>query len=62
MMQVVDLSRYEAYAKMLKQPDPADLPHRGTVLRYEGDPNRYGTVLPRLVIAWVQHKILEKEP
>lgn len=50
---------FDAYTRLLAQPDPTDLPRRAHVCRYEGDPNRRDTRLPGIVTAWRQHRSLE---
>lgn len=55
-MHVVDLARFEAFARLLAQPDPADLPPRAHTLRCEGDPDRRGTRLPVILMAWLQQR------
>ena len=51
----------DAYTRLLAQPDPKDLPRRGHVVRYEGDPDRRDTRLPGLVSVWRQRRNLELE-
>jgi hypothetical protein len=58
MMQIVDPARYEAFVRLLAQPDPADLPRRGHVLRCAGDPDRRATRLPGILMAWLQRRHL----
>ncbi len=58
MMQIVDPARFDAFVRLLAQSDPADLPRRGHVLRYEGDPNRRATRLPGIFMAWLQRRHL----
>lgn len=59
MVQIIDPARLEAYHRLLAQPDPADLPHRGHVLRCAGDPNRRATRMPPVLMAWLQERYLE---
>jgi len=56
MMQVIDPVRFDAFVRLLAEPDPTDLPHRGHVLRYAGDPNRRETRLPGILEAWLQRR------
>lgn len=59
MMQVIDPQRYDAFVRLMSLPDPADLPHRGHVLRCEGDPDRRTTRLPRILMGWLQRRYLD---
>jgi hypothetical protein len=59
LMQTVASTSFDAYARLLAQPDPADLPRRAHVCRYEGDPNRRDTRLPGTATAWRQRRTLE---
>jgi len=56
MMQEIDPERFNAFVQLLTLPDPADLPRRGHVYRYEGDPNRRSTRLPAILMAWLQRR------
>ena len=58
MMQIVDPVRYEAFVRLLAQPDPADLPRRRHVLRCAGDPDRRAARLPGILTAWLQRRHL----
>ena len=58
MLQIIDPVRFDAFVRLLAQPDPADLPHRGHVCRCEGDPNRRATRLPRILMGWLQDRHL----
>ncbi|MSO48433.1 MAG: hypothetical protein EXQ49_00795 [Acidobacteria bacterium] len=62
MMQVIDPTRFNAFVQLLAQPDPADLPRRGRVMRCEGDPNRRTTRLPAILMGWLQRRYLEVDP
>jgi hypothetical protein len=59
MMQLIDSVRFKAFAQLLDEPDPLDLPRRGHVLRCEGDPHRRVTRLPGILMAWLQRRHLE---
>lgn len=48
----------DAFARLLAQPDPQDLPRRAHVCRYEGDPDRRVTRLPGILMAWLQRRHL----
>lgn len=61
MMQTIDPERFEAFVQLLASPDPPDLPKRGHVLRYEGDPDRRTTRLPVIVMGWLQRRHLEHD-
>jgi hypothetical protein len=52
---------FDAYTRLLAQPDPKDLPRRAHVCRYEGDPNRRDTRLFGIVSVWRQRRNLELE-
>lgn len=54
MLQFFDSATLAALDHLLRQPDPPDLPHRGHVLRWPGEPNRRHTRLPKIVGVWVQ--------
>jgi hypothetical protein len=58
MMQDVDPARLEAVVQLMKEPDPADLPRRGHVYRYAGEPDRRSTRLPGIQMAWLQRRYL----
>ena len=58
-MQTFASTSFDAYRRLLAQPDPTDLPRRAHVCRYEGDPNRRDTRLPGIVTAWRQRRNLE---
>jgi hypothetical protein len=59
MMQSFDPECFEAFARLLAQPDPADLPRRAHVYGCEGDPNRRVTRLPAILMGWLQRRHLE---
>jgi hypothetical protein len=59
MMQVIDPQRYNAFVRLMSLPDPADLPHRGHILRCEGDPDRRATRLPTILMGWLQRRYLD---
>jgi hypothetical protein len=59
MIQTFDSASSGAIARLMAQPDPADLPRRAHVCRYEGDPNRRETRLPGIVTAWLQRRHLD---
>lgn len=61
MIQVIDPKRFDAFVQLMSLPDPADLPHRGHVLRCEGDPDRRATRLPRIIMGWLQNRYLETD-
>jgi len=58
MMQVINPRRYDAFVRLMALPDPADLPHRGNILRCEGDPDRRSTRLPHILMGWLQRRHL----
>jgi hypothetical protein len=55
-MQAYDPACLEAFARLLAQPDPPDLPPRTHVRRCEGDPNRRDTRLPAILMGWLQRR------
>jgi hypothetical protein len=59
MMQTVDPERFNAFVRLMAQPDPADLPRRAHVLHYPGDPDRRATRLPGILMAWLQRRYLD---
>jgi hypothetical protein len=59
MMQTFDPECFNAFAQLLAQPDPKDLPQRGHVYWCEGDPNRRVTRLPGILMGWLQRRHLE---
>jgi hypothetical protein len=59
LMQTFPSTSFDAYTRLLAQPDPTDLPRRAHVYRYEGDPNRRDTRLPGIVTARRQRRNLE---
>lgn len=50
--------RYNAFAQLLSRPDPAGMPRRASLRRWSGEPDRRGTRLPAIVMAWMQHRHL----
>jgi hypothetical protein len=61
MMHTFDPVRFDAFARLLARPDPADLPRRTHVYRYEGDPDRRSTRLPELFMRWLQQRHLDRD-
>lgn len=61
MMQVFDPVSFNAFARLLAQPDPADLPRRAHTVSCAGDPKRRVTRLPAILMAWLQRRHLESE-
>jgi len=59
MMRTFDPVCLDAYAALLAQPDPADLPRRAHVLRWDGEPNRRATRLHPILMGWLQRRYLE---
>src|SRR5690349_12948757 len=47
---------FDAFARLLARPDPTDVPRRGHVSRFEGDPDRRATRLPGILMAWLQRR------
>jgi hypothetical protein len=61
MMQAFDPVCLSAFTRLLARPDPADLPRRAHVYRWQGDPNRRVTRLPGILMAWLQYRHLEHD-
>jgi hypothetical protein len=59
MMQTFDPVCFDAFARLLAQPDPTDLPRRTHVYRCAGDPDRRLTRLPGILMGWLQRRHLE---
>jgi hypothetical protein len=57
-MRALDPSSFDAFARLLSRPDPADLPRRAHVYRYDGDPNRRATRFPGILMGWLQRRHL----
>ena len=57
-MNTFDPVCFDAFAQLLAQPDPTDLPRRAHVCPSEGDPNRRVTRLPGILMAWLQRRHL----
>ena len=60
-MQRFDPESFDAFAQLLAQPDPEDLPRRAHVYRCEGDPNRRVTRFPGILMGWLQRRHLETD-
>jgi hypothetical protein len=60
MIQTFDPVCFEAFARLLAQPDPKDLPRRAHVFRCAGDPDRRATRLPSILMGWLQHRWLKE--
>jgi len=59
MLQTFNPAYLDAFEQLLAMPDPADLPRRAHVARYEGDPNRRATRFPAIFMTWLQRRHLE---
>jgi hypothetical protein len=57
-MNTFDPVCFDAFAQLLAQPDPTDLPRRAHSCRCDGDPNRRVTRLPGILMAWLQRRHL----
>ena len=57
-MRTFDPSAFDAFARLMARPDPADLPRRAHVYRYDGDPNRRATRFPGILMGWLQRRHL----
>ena len=54
-----DPVRFDAFTQLLARTDPKGLPRRAHVSRWQGDPDRRGTRLPGILMAWMQRRHLE---
>jgi hypothetical protein len=59
MMQTFDPVCLDAFTRLLSRPDPADLPARSHLRRWEGDPDRRTTRLPAILMGWLQRRHLD---
>jgi len=59
MIQTCDPVCLDAFVRLMTRPDPADLPRRAHIHRYDGDPNRRLTRLPSIHMAWLQRRHLD---
>ena len=57
-IQSFDPVRFDAFARLLARPDPEGM-RRRHVSRFPGDPERRGTRLPGILMAWMQRRHLE---
>jgi hypothetical protein len=62
MMHTFDQASFDAFARLMSRPDPADLPRRAHVYRYDGDPNRRATRFPGILMGWLQRRHLAIDP
>jgi len=53
-----DPAAFDAFARLMSRPDPADLPRRAHVYRYDGDPHRRTTRFPGILMGWLQRRHL----
>jgi hypothetical protein len=60
-MHTYDPVSFNAFARLLSQPDPPDLPRRANVCRCEGDPNIRATRLPAIHRVWLRRCHLETD-
>jgi hypothetical protein len=56
-IQSFDPVRFDAFRRLLARPDPEGM-RRSHVSRFPGDPERRGTRLPGIVMAWMQRRHL----
>lgn len=57
-MQTFDPVCFDAFARLLAQPDPGDLPRRAHTCRFQGNPDRRATRLPGILMGWLQRRHL----
>lgn len=57
-LQSFNQERYNAFARLLSWPDPAEMPRRANVSRWPGESDRRGTRLPGILMAWMQRRHL----
>jgi hypothetical protein len=52
---------FEAFERLLAQPDPPEMPRRTHIYSYDGEPNRRATRLPAVLMAWLQRRQIAVE-
>jgi hypothetical protein len=53
-----DPEHFEAFERLLAQPDPPEMPRRTHIHSCDGEPERRVTRLPALLMAWLQRRHL----
>jgi hypothetical protein len=56
-----DLEHFEAFERLLAQPDPPEMPRRTHIHSCDGEADRRATRLPALLMAWLQRRHLAAE-
>ena len=52
---------FEAFERLLAQPDPPEMPRRTHIYSYDGESDRRATRLPALLMVWLQRRHLAVE-
>jgi hypothetical protein len=52
---------FEAFERLLAQPDPPEMPRRTHIYSYDGESDRRATRLPALLMVWLQRRHLALE-
>ena len=50
---------FEAFARLLAQPDPPEMPRRAHIYSCDGEPERRVTRLPAILMCWLQRRHLD---
>lgn len=50
---------FEAFARLLAQPDPPEMPRRAHIYSFNGEPDRHATRLPANLMCWLQRRHLD---
>ena len=58
MIHACDPECFEAFERLLAQPDPPEMPRRTHIHSCDGEPERRATRLPALLMAWLQRRHL----
>jgi len=56
---VCDPECFEAFERLLAQPDPPEMPRRAHIYSCDGEPERRATRLPAILMAWLQRRDLD---
>ena len=59
MIRACDPECFEAFERLLAQPDPPDMPRRAHTYSCDGEPERRATRLPAILMAWLQRRHLD---
>ncbi|HEY2434934.1 MAG TPA: hypothetical protein VGI12_19840 [Vicinamibacterales bacterium] len=61
MIHTFDPERFRAFEQLMTRALPPDLPHGGQIHRWDGDPDRRTTRLPKILMGWLQRRYLEQD-